>query len=83
MIVLLMTDGSESIRDRGTNVREGCIYSILDDTIRQSGSLDEYFLETDMFPSFTNNTFATETRAELTVYEEICKCQIKVDKNCE
>jgi hypothetical protein len=45
--------------------------SILDDTRRQNGSLDEYFLDTDMFPSFTNNTITTETRAELTVQETV------------
>lgn len=37
----------------------------------QTGSLDEYFLETDMFPSFTNNTITSETRAELTVQETV------------
>lgn len=35
------------------------------------GLLDEYFLETDMFPSFTNSSIAKETRAELTVQETV------------
>jgi hypothetical protein len=36
-----------------------------------NGLLDEYFLETDMFPSFGNNKITKETRAELTVQETI------------
>eukprot|EP00579_Thalassiosira_antarctica_P022530 CAMPEP_0201989896 /NCGR_PEP_ID=MMETSP0904-20121228/93091_1 /ASSEMBLY_ACC=CAM_ASM_000553 /TAXON_ID=420261 /ORGANISM="Thalassiosira antarctica, Strain CCMP982" /LENGTH=444 /DNA_ID=CAMNT_0048544137 /DNA_START=21 /DNA_END=1355 /DNA_ORIENTATION=- len=36
-----------------------------------NGLLDEYFLETDMFPSFTNSKIAQETRAELTVQETV------------
>lgn len=43
---------------------------ILDRSI-QNGSLDEYFLDTDMFPSFTNNTITSETRAEMTVQETV------------
>jgi hypothetical protein len=43
---------------------------ILDD-IHLNGFLDEYFLDTDMFPSFINNTITMETRAELTVQETI------------
>eukprot|EP00578_Thalassiosira_sp_NH16_P001150 CAMPEP_0181140806 /NCGR_PEP_ID=MMETSP1071-20121207/35495_1 /TAXON_ID=35127 /ORGANISM="Thalassiosira sp., Strain NH16" /LENGTH=1447 /DNA_ID=CAMNT_0023227771 /DNA_START=205 /DNA_END=4549 /DNA_ORIENTATION=+ len=35
------------------------------------GLLDEYFLETDMFPSFSNNRIAMETRPELTVQETV------------
>ena len=35
------------------------------------GILDEYFLETDMFPSLTNSKIAKETRAELTVQETV------------
>mmetsp|Transcript_30081 Transcript_30081/g.63791 ORF Transcript_30081/g.63791 Transcript_30081/m.63791 type:complete len:616 (+) Transcript_30081:145-1992(+) len=35
------------------------------------GLLDEYFLETDMFPSFSKNSIAKETRAELTVQETV------------
>jgi hypothetical protein len=35
------------------------------------GLLDEYFLETDMFPSFDNNKITKEARAELTVQETI------------
>jgi len=38
---------------------------------RSIGLLDEYFLETDMFPSFSNNKIARETRAELTVQETV------------
>ncbi|KAL3815454.1 hypothetical protein ACHAXA_008504 [Cyclostephanos tholiformis] len=37
----------------------------------QNGLLDEYFLETDMFPSFDNNKITKEARAELTVQETI------------
>ena len=44
--------------------------STLDDS-HQNGSLDEYFFDTDMFPSFTNNTITSETRAELTVQETV------------
>ena len=36
-----------------------------------NGLLDEYFLETDMFPSSDNNKITRETRAELTVQETI------------
>jgi hypothetical protein len=36
-----------------------------------NGLLDEFFLETDMFPSFDNNKITKETRAELTVQESI------------
>ena len=43
---------------------------ILDRSIL-NGSLDEYFLDTDMFPSFTNNTITSETRAEMTVQETV------------
>ncbi|KAL7527545.1 hypothetical protein ACHAXR_004008, partial [Thalassiosira sp. AJA248-18] len=37
----------------------------------KNGLLDEYFLQTDMFPSFTNSKIAQETRAELTVQETV------------
>ena len=36
-----------------------------------NGLLDEYFLKTDMFPSFINSIIAQETRAELTVQETV------------
>ena len=36
-----------------------------------NGLLDEYFLETDIFPSFGNNKITKETRAELTIQETI------------
>ena len=36
-----------------------------------NGLLDEYFLETDIFPSSDNNKITRETRAELTVQETI------------
>ncbi|KAL3781373.1 hypothetical protein ACHAW5_003929 [Stephanodiscus triporus] len=36
-----------------------------------NGLLDEFFLETDMFPSSDNNKITKETRAELTVQESI------------
>jgi len=45
--------------------------SKVDDQYIRNGLLDEYFLETDMFPSFVNSTIAKETRAELTVQETV------------
>jgi len=59
-------DELDSILNVPSDVDEQCTSSSSDDNI-----LDEYFLETDMFPSFRNNKITKETRAELTVQETI------------
>ena len=64
-------DELDSLLDDSSSQAEIKSDSSTVDEYMRNGLLDEYFLETDMFPSFGNSTIAKETRAELTVQETV------------
>ena len=71
-VIMSEKDGLDSFLDDSSPQAEiqSDSSTVQDQNIR-NGLLDEYFLETDMFPSFGNSTIAKETRAELTVQETV------------